>query len=115
MTAPAVHPDYQIALAEYNTGLLPDPPCECCALPIPDAGLTGARLCVDCTADLRNVVFRAPTSRSGRRWRWGRTLRGGRMLLSPLGDDVPRTAGGVKSIWRTLDELREWEVVARRR
>lgn len=51
---PASNGDYQIALADYNAGLLPWPPCLRCCEPIPDAPFTGATLCDDCAAEAEN-------------------------------------------------------------
>ncbi len=59
--------------------------------------------------ELLNAVFVAPKSRTGRRWKvTGRVLQG-RLQLSPQG--VVGGFGGVKAIWRSLDELRGWDRV----
>lgn len=112
MSWPEVDEWYPVALAEYVAGKSADPPCEGCADPIPEGAMSGARLCLDCSATLMNTEFMAPRTRTNRRWKWnGRTL-GERLRLMPQGLDVFAPGGGVRAIWVTLDELRKWMVIA---
>jgi hypothetical protein len=57
---------YMFELMEYVDGRSPWPPCEECADPIEDGGITGATLCEDCCLLTSDPLRGNPETRSNK-------------------------------------------------